>query len=126
MVYAIARQESSFNPRGISGARALELMQMTPATGRQVANKFGASYDENRLLSDPIYNVQLGAAELGDLVKYYRGSYILFAQASRRDHHHAAAQAAGRDRFDCRANCASLANGQRARARGGYGRHAAR
>jgi soluble lytic murein transglycosylase len=77
MVYAIARQESSFNSRSISGARAMGLMQMTPATGRQVANKFGASYDEKRLLSDPIYNVQLGAAELGDLVKYYRGSYIL-------------------------------------------------
>ena len=29
------------------------------------------------MLSDQIYNVQLGAAELGDLVKYYRGSYIL-------------------------------------------------
>src|SRR5262249_55206484 len=49
--------------------------QVTPAAGRSVANKFGAPYDEKRLLSD--YNVQLGAAELGDLVKYYRGSYIL-------------------------------------------------
>ena len=52
-------------------------MQMMPAAGRHVANKFGAPYDEKRLLSDQSYNVQLGAAELGDLVKYYRGSYIL-------------------------------------------------
>ena len=43
------------------------LMQVTPAAGRYVAKKFGAPYDEKRLLSDPIYNVQLGAAELGDL-----------------------------------------------------------
>src|SRR5262245_52035585 len=77
IVYAIARQESSFNPRAISSARAVGLMQVTPAAGRHVANKFGAPYDEKRLLSDQIYNVQLGAAELGDLVKYYRGSYIL-------------------------------------------------
>ena len=77
IVYAIARQESSFNPRAISSARALGLMQMTPAAGRSVANKFGLPYDEKRLLDDQTYNVQLAAAELGDLIKYYRGSYIL-------------------------------------------------
>jgi soluble lytic murein transglycosylase len=77
IVYAIARQESTFNPRIISSARAMGLMQVTPAAGRYVAKKFGVPYDENRLLSDQIYNVQLGAAELGDLVKDYRGSYIL-------------------------------------------------
>jgi soluble lytic murein transglycosylase len=77
IVYAIARQESSFNPRAISSARAVGLMQVTPAAGRSVANKFGAPYDEKRLLDNSTYNVQLGAAELGDLIKYYRGSYIL-------------------------------------------------
>ena len=50
---------------------------MTPAAGHSVANKFGARYDEKRLLNDETYNVQLGAAELGALIKYYRGSYIL-------------------------------------------------
>ena len=53
------------------------LMQVTPAAGRYVAKKFGAPYDEKRLLSDQIYNVQLGAAELGDLYADYRGSHIL-------------------------------------------------
>ena len=77
IVYAIARQESSFNPRAISSAAALGLMQVTPAAGRSVAKKFGVPYDEKRLLDDQTYNVQLGAAELGDLIKYYRGSYIL-------------------------------------------------
>ena len=77
LVYAIARQESSFNPRAISSAGAVGLMQVTPAAGRSVANKFGVPYDEKRLLDDQTYNVQLGAAELGDLIKYYRGSYIL-------------------------------------------------
>jgi soluble lytic murein transglycosylase len=77
IVYATARQESSFNPRAISSARALGLMQVTPAAGRSFANKFGVPYDEKRLLDDQTYNVQLAAAELGDLIKYYRGSYIL-------------------------------------------------
>ena len=76
IVYAMARQESSFNTRAISSARAVGLMQLTPA-GRSIANKFGVPYDEKRLLDDQTYNVQLGAAELGDLIKYYRGSYIL-------------------------------------------------
>ena len=77
VVYAIARQESTFNPRIISSAKAMGLMQVTPAAGRYVAKKFGAPYDEKRLLSDQIYNVQLGAAELGDLYVDYRGSHIL-------------------------------------------------
>jgi soluble lytic murein transglycosylase len=77
VVYAVARQESTFNPRTISSARAMGLMQVTPAAGRYVARKFGVAYEEKRLLSDQSYNVQLGAAELGDLIADYRGSYIL-------------------------------------------------
>ena len=77
VVYAIARQESTFNPKTVSSAKAMGLMQVTPAAGRYVAKKFGASYDEKRLLSDQTYNVQLGAAELGDLYVDYRGSHIL-------------------------------------------------
>ncbi|HEY4856719.1 MAG TPA: lytic transglycosylase domain-containing protein [Xanthobacteraceae bacterium] len=77
VVYAIARQESTFNPKTVSSARAMGLMQVTPAAGRYVAQKFHAPFDERRLLSDQIYNVQLGAAELGDLIQEYRGSYIL-------------------------------------------------
>src|SRR5262249_48453246 len=76
-VYAIARQESTFNPKTVSSARAMGLMQVTPEAGRYVAKKFGAAYDEKRLLSDQTYNVQLGAAELGDLYADYRGSHIL-------------------------------------------------
>jgi soluble lytic murein transglycosylase len=77
VVYAIARQESTFNPRTVSSARAMGLMQVTPEAGRYVSKKFGVSFDEKRLLSDQIYNVQLGAAELGDLYADYRGSHIL-------------------------------------------------
>ena len=77
VIYSIARQESTFNPKTVSSARAMGLMQVTPAAARHTASKYGAPYDEKRLLSDQIYNVQLGAAELGELIEEYRGSYIL-------------------------------------------------
>ena len=80
VVYAIARQESTFNQKTVSSAKAMGLMQVTPAAGRYVAKKFNAPYDEKRLLSDQVYNVQLGAAELGDLIEDYRGSYILIVR----------------------------------------------
>jgi soluble lytic murein transglycosylase len=76
-VYAIARQESTFNQRTLSTAKAMGLMQVTPEAGRYVTKKFNVSFDAKKLMSDPVYNVQLGAAELGDLLADYRGSYIL-------------------------------------------------
>jgi soluble lytic murein transglycosylase len=53
------------------------LIQVTPAAGRFTAKKFGVKYNGKRLLSDPVYNVQMGSAELGSLLQDYRGSYIL-------------------------------------------------
>lgn len=77
IVYAIARQESHFNQRTISSAKALGLMQVTPPAGRYIAKRHGVQFDQKRLLSDPVYNTQMGAAELGNLLQDYRGSYIL-------------------------------------------------
>jgi len=77
MVYAIARQESAFNPSVVSPAQAYGLMQVTADAGRYVCKKYGASFDLGRMKTDPIYNASLGAAELGGLIDDYRGSYIL-------------------------------------------------
>lgn len=77
VIYSIARQESVFNPRTLSSAKAMGLLQVTPEAGRYVTKKFGAPFDVKRLMSDQVYNVQLGAAELGDLLVDYRGSYIM-------------------------------------------------
>ena len=35
------------------------------------------TYDWDRLVSDPVYNTQMGAAELAALLQEYRGSYIM-------------------------------------------------
>jgi soluble lytic murein transglycosylase len=77
IVFAIARQESAFNPSVVSPANAYGLMQVTPDAGRYVCKKYGASFDLGRLRNDPVYNASLGAAELGGLIEDYRGSYIM-------------------------------------------------
>jgi soluble lytic murein transglycosylase len=77
IVYAIARQESGFNPAVVSPAQAYGLMQVTPAAGKYVARRYGTSFDLKRLRNDSPYNVAFGAAELASLLDDYRGSYIL-------------------------------------------------
>jgi soluble lytic murein transglycosylase len=77
IMFAIARQESAFNPSVVSPAQAYGLMQVTPDAGRYVCKKYGASFDLARMKTDPVYNAALGAAELGGLIEDYRGSYIM-------------------------------------------------
>ncbi len=61
IAHAIARQESSFNQTAVSPAGARGLMQLMPATARDVAGRLGLGYSQVRLTSDPIYNIQLGS-----------------------------------------------------------------
>ena len=77
IVYSVARTESEFNQRVVSPAKAVGLMQVTPEAGRDTAKRFGVTYDWDRLVSDPVYNTQMGAAELAALLQEYRGSYIM-------------------------------------------------
>jgi soluble lytic murein transglycosylase len=77
LVYSIARQESAFSPRAVSSARAMGYMQVTPAAGRTIARKYGVKFDARRLLNDPVYNMQMGAAEIGSLVQEYDGNHVL-------------------------------------------------
>jgi soluble lytic murein transglycosylase len=77
VVYAIIRQESAFNPRVVSSANAIGLMQITPAAGRDTAKRFNITFDQRRLSQDVAYNAQLGTAELGNDIANWRGSYIL-------------------------------------------------
>ncbi len=77
MVYAIARQESQFDPRAQSGVGARGLMQMMPATAQRTARRVAAAFDVDRLTSDPAYCAKLGQAHLGELLEDWRGSYVL-------------------------------------------------
>jgi soluble lytic murein transglycosylase len=77
IVFSVARTESSFDQRDKSPANAVGLMQVTPEAGRDTAKRFGVAYDWKKLVSDPVYNTQMGAAELSALLKEYRGSFIM-------------------------------------------------
>ncbi len=77
MVYAIARQESQFDPRAQSGVGARGLMQMMPATAQRTARRVSTAFDVDRLTSDPAYCAKLGQAHLGELMEDWRGSYVL-------------------------------------------------
>ncbi|WP_426616019.1 transglycosylase SLT domain-containing protein [Bradyrhizobium sp. McL0616] len=77
VIYSVARTESSFNQRDKSAANAVGLMQVTPEAGRDTAKRFGVTYDWDRMVSDPVYNTQMGAAELSALLSEYRGDQIM-------------------------------------------------
>jgi peptidoglycan lytic transglycosylase len=77
IIYSIVRTESAFDQHDKSPANAVGLMQVTPAAGRDTAKRFGAAYDWKRLVSDPVYNMQMGAAEIAGLLKDYHGSFVM-------------------------------------------------
>tara|TARA_R110002124_G_scaffold81527_2_gene214917 strand:- start:1639 stop:3795 length:2157 start_codon:yes stop_codon:yes gene_type:complete len=77
LVYSIARQESGFNPTAVSGAGARGLLQLMPATAKEVSRGLKLQYSQARLTSDPAYNATLGAAYLEKLLAEYNGSLIM-------------------------------------------------
>jgi peptidoglycan lytic transglycosylase len=77
VIYSVARTESAFDQHDKSAANAVGLMQVTPEAGRDTAKRFGVTYDWDRMVSDPVYNTQMGAAELSALLKEYGGSHIM-------------------------------------------------
>lgn len=77
LVYSIARQESHFNQKVVSPANAMGFMQVTPIAALDTSKRYKYVYNKTRLLSDPVYNMQMGAAELAMLLSTYDGSYIM-------------------------------------------------
>jgi len=76
-VYAVARQESEFVWHAASGAGAKGLMQILPSTAASTAKRAGVAYDPARLIKDPAFNTQLGAAFLGQVMADIGGSPAL-------------------------------------------------
>ncbi|HEY0546740.1 MAG TPA: transglycosylase SLT domain-containing protein [Pyrinomonadaceae bacterium] len=80
-VAGLIRQESVFNPRAASGARAYGLMQLLVPTGKLTAQKYGVERDVTAdSLYEPRLNIQLGTAYLKDQMdKYGRIEYVAAA-----------------------------------------------
>ncbi len=73
----LARQESEFNWRASSRVGARGLMQIMPATAKDISKNHSLPLSLRRLVEDPIYNVTMGEAYLGELIERFGGSYIL-------------------------------------------------
>ena len=77
LILGLSRQESEFNPRAYSSARAQGLMQLLDSTARLTARKEGIAYQRELLMDDPAYNMTLGAAHLSHLIERFEGSYVM-------------------------------------------------
>ena len=72
----IARSESLFMRDVRSRAGAVGLMQLMPATGRQVAQEIKLAYSGLDTLTDPNHNIRLGTSYLGSMVERYDGNHV--------------------------------------------------
>ena len=77
LAYAIARQESAFNPAAVSPADARGLLQLMPGTAKAVAKRHGLAFAPEKLTRDAGYNATLGAHYLGEQIDAFGGSYVL-------------------------------------------------
>jgi len=80
-VAGLIRQESVFNPRAVSSARAYGLMQLVVPTGILTAKKYGVDRAVTAdSLFEPRLNIQLGTAFFKDQIdKYGRIEYVAAA-----------------------------------------------
>jgi len=72
LIYGIIREESAFDVTAMSHVGARGLMQLMPATGREIAGRIGLRYREASL-DEPAYNVRLGATYFGQLLEMFGG-----------------------------------------------------
>ena len=77
LMLAIIRQESGFDTKAKSRAGARGLMQLMPATARQVSKTVKQRYSARRLTADPYFNIRLGSTYLSGLIDRFDGNYIL-------------------------------------------------
>ncbi|MCK5817873.1 MAG: transglycosylase SLT domain-containing protein [Psychromonas sp.] len=81
-IYAIARQESSFDEVANSPAGAKGYMQIMPYTAKFTAKKIGLKkYSNVSQLHDGNINVELGSAYFAILLKRYNGNRVLATAA---------------------------------------------
>ena len=77
LILAIIREESYFNPGAKSPAGASGLMQLMPATAKEMASRTGLSLDDLSLLFEPGINIKLGNVYYSVLKKTLSNKDIL-------------------------------------------------
>ena len=80
-IRAIARRESAFYPYATSGVGARGLMQLMPATAKEVAKKSGIKYHNQKSLYDVDINTQLGSRYYASLLERFDNNRVLATAA---------------------------------------------
>jgi soluble lytic murein transglycosylase len=78
LVSALMAQESTFVPDIRSHANAYGLMQLIPATARQMARKLKMTYS-SRLLTNPEANIRMGTTYLAEKIREFGGVHLALA-----------------------------------------------
>jgi soluble lytic murein transglycosylase-like protein len=74
LMASLIRVESAGNPNAISKVGALGLMQIMPATGKQIADELGIDWTGPEMLFDPVLNIRMGTYYLSCLLAKFHGN----------------------------------------------------
>lgn len=77
LLLGLARQETEFNTKIVSGAGAKGLLQVMSGTAKHICRQYRIRCNIRRLRTDPSFNAMLAAAYVGDRQDDFAGSYIL-------------------------------------------------
>ena len=80
-VAAMIREESSYNADIVSYAGAIGLMQIMPATGRELASRLKIPRFNTKMLYDPDINIQMGSWYMKSLMNQFDNNHALVAGA---------------------------------------------
>lgn len=80
LLWAVARQESGFDPDAVSPARAVGLMQLVPETAKPIAEELGLAAEDARLTS-PSVAFRIGGRLLRKLLDEFHGDVPLAVAA---------------------------------------------
>ena len=80
-VYGIIRRESAFNPQARSPVGARGLMQLMPATAKQVSKQLKLKSPSRQDLYTPSFNINLGSTYISDMLKRFNGHRALASAA---------------------------------------------
>jgi soluble lytic murein transglycosylase len=86
LMAALIGQESTFDAEVRSPANAWGLMQIVPATGRQLARSLGIRRFTTSMLTNPETNVRMGTLYFSRLVQQFGGTYYALASYNAGEH----------------------------------------
>jgi soluble lytic murein transglycosylase len=77
LVAGLIRQESEFNPKAVSRAGAMGLMQVMPAVGRELARRLGVSSYSTSRLHDPDISLRFGTFHFKEFLDTFQNDLEL-------------------------------------------------